>query len=101
MTTDLQFKIPDLLGSFCVKWKIKELAVFGSVLRSDFRDDSDIDVLITFTADANWSLFDIARMREGLSALLGREVDIVQPNGLRNPFRRDEILATREVIYAG
>lgn len=101
MTTDLQFKIPDLLDSFCGKWKIKELALFGSVLRSDFRADSDIDVLTTFAAEAEWSLLDIARMREELSALMGREVDIVQPNGLRNPFRRAEILATRKVIYAG
>lgn len=101
MTTELQIKIPDSLGSFCGKWKVKELALFGSVLRSDFRADSDIDVLTTFAADANWSLFDIVRMREELSVLLGREVDLVQPNGLRNPFRRSEILDTREVIYAG
>jgi uncharacterized protein len=101
MATELQIRIPDVLNSFCGKWKIKELAVFGSVLRSDFRPDSDIDVLITFSANANWSLFDVVRMREELSRLLGREVDVVQPSGLRNPFRRDEILSTREVIYAG
>jgi predicted nucleotidyltransferase len=101
MTTELQVKIPDLLGSFCGKWKIKELALFGSVLRSDFGADSDIDLLTTFSAEANWSLFDLARMRNELSVLWGREVDIVQPNGLKNPLRRDEILSTRKVIYAG
>jgi predicted nucleotidyltransferase len=101
MITDLHFNGMDLIDGFCRKWKIKELALFGSVLRADFRADSDVDVLATFTSDAQWSLFDVVRMREELSNLLGREVDLVEPTGLRNPFRRGEILATREVIYAG
>lgn len=95
------FGIPDeVVESFCRKWKIKELALFGSVLRGDFRPDSDVDVLATFAADAGWSVFDHARMREELSSLLGREADVIETAGLRNPFRRREILATRKVIYA-
>jgi predicted nucleotidyltransferase len=90
----------DVIASFCRKWRIKELALFGSVLRADFRPDSDIDMLATFGSDANWSVFDHARMREELSALLGREADVTETAGLRNPFRRREILATRKVIYA-
>jgi len=90
----------EVIESFCRKWKIEELALFGSVLRGDFRPDSDIDVLATFAPDAKWSVFDHARMREELSTLLGREADVVETTGLRNPFRRQEILTTRKVIYA-
>jgi predicted nucleotidyltransferase len=100
MINQAPLEIPDeVIRSFCRKWKIAELALFGSVLRGDFRPDSDIDVLATFASDAKWSLFDHARMREELSTLLGREADVVETSGLRNPFRRQEILATRRVIY--
>ncbi len=101
MISERPLEIPDeVIESFCRKWKIEELALFGSVLRGDFRPDSDIDVLATFAPDAKWSVFDHARMREELSTLLGREADVVETTGLRNPFRRREILATRKVIYA-
>lgn len=88
-----------VIENFCRKWNITELAVFGSALRSDFRPDSDLDVLATFAKDANWSVFDQGRMSEELSSLLGRRVDIVEQVNLNNPFRRKEILATRKVIY--
>jgi len=101
MITKPHLEVPDeAIESFCRKWKIEELALFGSVLRGDFRPDSDIDVLATFAQNAKWSVFDHARMREELSTLLGREADVVETTGLRNPFRRQEILATRRVIYA-
>src|SRR6266550_4694269 len=101
MTEKLSLEISkDVIESFCRKWKIKELALFGSVLRGDFKPDSDVAVLATFAADATWSVFDHARMREELSTLLGREADVIESAGLRNPFRRHEILATRKVIYA-
>jgi len=90
----------EVVESFCRKWRIEELALFGSILREDFMPDSDIDVLATFAPDADWSVLDHARMSEELSTLVGREVDVVESNGLRNPFRRREILATRKVIYA-
>src|SRR5712691_11275874 len=101
MITKTHLEVPDdVVEIFCRKWKIKELALFGSVLRGDFRPDSDVDVLATFAADAEWSVFDHARMREELSTLLGRDADLIETAGLRNPFRRREILATRKVIYA-
>jgi predicted nucleotidyltransferase len=101
MTEKLPLEISsDVIERFCRKWKIEELALFGSVLRGDFRLDSDVDVLATFAADAKWSVFDHARMREELSTLIGREADVIETKGLRNPFRRREILATRKVIYA-
>src|SRR2546423_12150529 len=98
MTEKLSLEISkDVIERFCRKWKIEELALFGSILRSDFRPDSDVDVLATFSEDVRWSVFDHARMNEELSSLLGREVDVLEPASLNNPFRRREILATRRV----
>ena len=88
------------LAVFCRRWKITELSLFGSVLREDFRPDSDIDVLVTFAPEARWSLLDLPRMQDELSAILGRSADLVDIKGLRNPFRRREILATKAVLYA-
>jgi len=82
------------------KWKITECALFGSVLRDDFAPDSDIDVLVSFDSSAHWSLFDFVEMREELKEFFGREVDLIEKDGLRNPFRRHEILTTRQIIYA-
>jgi predicted nucleotidyltransferase len=90
----------DRIADFCRSWRIRELGLFGSVLRPDFRPDSDIDVLITFEPDVPWSLYDWVDMIEELEAMFGRGVDLVESSGLRNPFRRKEILATQQVIYA-
>lgn len=89
----------DAIASFCQRWKITEFALFGSILRDDFRPDSDVDVLVSFAPDAKWSLWDIVRMQDQLKTMFGREVDLVQKNCLRNPFRRYEILSTKQVIY--
>lgn len=88
------------LSGFCRKWKIAELSLFGSVLREDFNPHSDIDVLVVFAPEASWSLFDLPRMQAELSVILGRHADLIDMKGLRNPFRRREILATREIVYA-
>jgi hypothetical protein len=90
----------DPIAAFCRKWKIAELALFGSAPRDDFRPDSDVHVLVTFAPDAPWSLFEWADMTDELGAIFGREVDLVEKDGLRNPFRRHAILSTRRVIYA-
>ena len=93
--------LPDQeIGSFCHKWEVQELALFGSVLRDDFSMDSDVDVLVTFHPEARRSLFDLIEMQDELEALLHRKVDLVSRGGLRNPFRRREILSTREIVYA-
>jgi hypothetical protein len=91
---------PEAIASFCQRWKITEFALFGSILRDDFRPDSDVDVLVSFATDAKWSLFDIIHMKQELEILFGREVDFIQKDCLRNPFRRYEILSTKQVIYA-
>ena len=88
---------------FCQQWKIAELAFFGSVLREDFRPDSDVDILVTFTPDAEWSLFDHVAMEEELSAILGRKVDLVSRRSITrssNWIRRKAILETAESYYA-
>ena len=90
----------DKIADFCRRRKVVELALFGSVLRDDFGPDSDIDVLITFTSDCGWSLWDLFDMREELHQIFGREVDLVEKDALRNPFRKLEILRTYKVVYA-
>jgi predicted nucleotidyltransferase len=88
------------IAHLCRKWKVRELSLFGSVLRPDFRSDSDVDVLVTFEDDAPWSLWDLLDMRADLCALFGREVDLVEERSLLNPFRRRSILRAKQVIYA-
>lgn len=85
---------------FCRKWQIREMSLFGSVLREDFTPESDIDILVAFEPEARWSLWDFIDLRDELSGLLQREVDVVSERGLRNPFRRHEILGSRQVVYA-
>ena len=89
------------LGDFSRRWKVREFSLFGSVLREDFGPASDVDVLISFDEDAPWSLWDLTTMQDELTVLIGRQVDLVEREGLRNPFRRERILSTRKVIYVG
>ena len=101
MNSKTKIKLP-LAGieDFCKRWKVKEFSVFGSILREDFRPDSDVDVLLSFSEDSPWGLFEFVDMKEELKRIFGREVDIIEKEGLKNPFRQREILHTREVIYA-
>ena len=90
------------INSFCRDWKIAEFAFFGSVLRNDFGPGSDIDVLVTFGTDADWSLMDHVRMEEELSRILGRPVDVVTRPGIersQNWLRREAILKSAETFY--
>jgi predicted nucleotidyltransferase len=88
------------IAEFCRRWKVTEFALFGSVLRDDFRPDSDVDVLLTFEPDAPWTLWDLSRMRMELEEIFDRKVDLVEKKALKNPFRRHAILAGQRVIYA-
>jgi predicted nucleotidyltransferase len=87
------------IDALCRKWKVREMALFGSVLRQDFRPDSDVDVLVTFDDDAPWSLWDLLDMREELQDIFGREIDLVEERSLENPFRKRSILSSKRVIY--
>ena len=93
----------DSIRDFCHKWKVRELSVFGSILRDDFRPDSDVDFLVDYDDDAQWDLFDSLRMEDELAALLGRPVDIVDRCSIENGgnrFVKQQILSTVEPIVA-
>lgn len=90
----------DKITAFCQKWKIVEFAVFGSVLRDDFRPDSDVDVLVTFGSGGSITFDNRVDMLDELQAIFGREVDLVEKKAISNPFRRHSILTTKEVLYA-
>jgi predicted nucleotidyltransferase len=93
----------EAVQGFCQRWNITELALFGSVLRGDFRPDSDIDVLVRFAPDARWTLLDFVQMRDELSEILGRKVDLVSRRAVdasKNPLRRQAILESAQVIYS-
>lgn len=99
----LNIQLPDdKLVEFCQRWKVSEFSLFGSVLRDDFRPDSDVDVLIAFAPDAKRGLMTLAKMKIELEDLLGREVDLVSKHAIEtshNWIRRNEILGTAQVIY--
>jgi len=91
------------IAEFCGKWKIRELSLFGSVLREDFSDDSDIDVLVAFSDNARHTLFDLVDMEDELRTMFGRKVDLVSRRGIessRNAVRRNAILNSAEAVYA-
>ena len=90
------------LEAFCRKWHVRELAVFGSVLRDDFRPDSDVDVLVEPEVGVVWSFRDLLQMSEELESLFGRKVDLVEKRVIlqsRNWIRREHILRNMERIY--
>lgn len=92
----------DAIKSFCQRWKIQELALFGSALRGDFGADSDIDLLVSFDEDADWSLLEHVQIQFELQEMLGRDVDLVNKRALkrsRNWIRREEILRTASPIF--
>ena len=89
------------VGDFCRRWDIREFALFGSVLRPDFRADSDVDVLVSFGPNAHWTLLDCVRMEEELGAILGRRVDLVTRRAIEqsaNAIRRRHNLESAEPL---
>jgi len=91
----------DAIIRFCHKWRIAEMSLFGSVLRpEEFREDSDVDVMVTFQDDARWTLFDFVDMQDELTQLFGRKADLLSKRALKNPFRRRSILSSARVLYA-
>jgi predicted nucleotidyltransferase len=88
------------IGEFCRHWEVVEFSLFGSALRADFRPDSDVDVLVTFSKEAEISLFDLVQMKLDLEEIFHRPVDIIEKDALENPFRKRKILRTAQVIYA-
>lgn len=103
MEQTLKIQLPQqAIAEFCQRWQIKEFYVFGSVLREDFRPDSDVDVLVTFTPDAPWNLLDLVKMQQELKQIVGREVDLIEKKVVEqssNWIRRNEILSTAQILY--
>jgi hypothetical protein len=98
------FQIPHApIEAFCRRWKIRELSLFGSALSVDFNSGSDVDILVAFEAGESWTLLDFVRMQDELTAILGREVDLVDRVAIEesaNEIRRRAILDSAQVIYA-
>ena len=94
---------PDEIAAFCKRWRVTELALFGSALREDFTRKSDVDVLVRFDPEARTSLSDMARMQEELSRIFGRRADLVERRAIeqsRNYIRRKAILESAQCVYA-
>jgi predicted nucleotidyltransferase len=110
MSVEIQTLLERRLGvsqkaipEFCQRWHIIEFALFGSVLREDFRPDSDIDVLVTFAPEAQRGLTETLQMQDELKAMFHREVDFIVKTALetsQNWLRRQTILDSAQVIYA-
>jgi uncharacterized protein len=100
---EIQIDLPlDQIAAFCQRLKITEFALFGSVLRDDFRPDSDIDVLVTFAPETTQSPSDLIAMQEEIEAIFGRKVDLIDRIGVehsRNYIRRREILNSATTVY--
>lgn len=93
----------EVIAAFCRRWRIVEFELFGSVLTEEFRPDSDVDVLVTFATGTEWRLHDLVEMREELTRIFGRRVDLVERAAVEeseNPFRRSHILSNRQRVYA-
>lgn len=91
------------IESFCKKWRVRELCLFGSSVRGGFRADSDVDVMVSFAPQANHSLSDLVVMQEELKQIFGRQVDLVEKEAVEksgNYIRRKKILGSQHVLYA-
>lgn len=98
--TQARIAIPDQqVANLCQRFQVHSLALFGSVLREDFRPDSDVDMLVDFDPNAQIGFVALARLQRELADLLGRPVDLVPRQGLK-PVIRDHVLANTEEIYA-
>ncbi|MBX2865530.1 MAG: DUF86 domain-containing protein [Leptolyngbyaceae cyanobacterium MAG.088] len=96
LTTRLHVSESELID-FCQRWHIRELGLFGSAIRTDFREDSDVDVLVVFNNEQDSS--NSNKVQAALSQLVRREVDLTQKRLLLNPFSRAEILRTVRTLY--
>ena len=88
------------LEALCRRWKMRALSVFGSFARGDAHDGSDVDLLVEYEPDADWSLLDTARLRRELGDLFGRPVDLVRERSIVNPYRLMSIRRDRRLLYA-
>ena len=93
-------KIPsEEIESFCRRYRVRRMSLFGSVLRDDFRGESDVDVLVQFDPDARVSFMTLGKMQRELAAIFQRPVDLVPQDGLKSMIR-NQVLSTAQEVYA-
>jgi len=98
----LAIQIPNKkIQDFCRQNHIRELSLFGSVLSDSFTANSDVDILVSFDPGLELSLADLGQIREELKDIFGREVDLIEKEALRNPYRKYSILREKQTIYEG
>lgn len=91
----------ELLEDVCRRYRIRELSVFGSATRSDFRPDSDVDLLVEYESGGEPTFLTYPKLRDELQRLFGREIDLIEGrDSLVNPYRRQDILGALERLYA-
>ncbi len=83
----------------CRKYRVRELSLFGSVARGDYRDQSDVDLLVEFEPEAEIGLITFNKLQRELADIVGRPVDLVSKQGLK-PVIRQNVLAEAELLYA-
>lgn len=91
------------IEDFCKKYEIKEISLFGSALSKELREDSDIDLLITFQDNSHHTVFDLVRMKQELQQFFKCKIDLVSKRGIessRNYIRKNAILNSAEILYA-
>lgn len=91
------------IADFCIRWKIDEFYLFGSILRTDFRAESDVDTMVQFAPEAQVGLFELAAMKRELEETFSRRVDLITKKSIKNSdnwIRRKEILGTARLLYA-
>ena len=88
------------IQEFCQKWQVTEFALFGSVLREDFRPDSDIDILVTFSSTAKRGLAETLQMHDELQVIFNREVDVIVKSAIKRSEnwlrRKKKLVKTQE-----
>ena len=95
-----KIKIPTQnLETFCKRYQVSRMALFGSVLRDDFQPDSDVDVLVQFNSDARVIFITLGKMQRELTILFQRPVELIPQDGLK-PVIREEVLASAREVYA-
>lgn len=103
MVQQIQLELPmPAIEAFCKRWAIREFALFGSVLRDDFRPDSDIDVMVSFEPSARHGLLAFVRMKDELAEIMARDVDLVTRAGVEESrsARGRRVLESARVVYA-
>jgi uncharacterized protein len=101
LTTKIEWPM-EKISDFCRRWRIARLEVFGSVLRDDFRRDSDVDLVASYVPEAHWSLLDRVHMKHELEDMLGRPVDLLNRRALehdRQSARAAAILVEAQLLY--